>query len=199
MIGLAPKPGVKRPKEPKYWTYEELEAQFPPSNEHMELWNGELVMTPSPDDAHQRSTFDFACALRSHVKANDLGEVFIPPFDMVLAPKRVTQPDVMFVAKKNAGLIRRTLRGAADLVVEVISVESHHRDRIKKRDLYEQHGVKEYWMIDTVGGPVEVLFLVAGQYKLVGRWRTGQIARSRLLPGFHVEVSEVLGASGNVD
>jgi Uma2 family endonuclease len=196
MIGLAPKPPrIRRAKEPKLWTYDELVAKFPESTQPMELWNGELIMPPTPDSDHQRSTFDFAIALRNWVDRHKLGEVFIAPFDMVLAPRQVTQPDVLFISNERAHLVRKTLKGAADLVVEVISPNSHERDRIKKRDLYEQHGVKEYWLLDREGATVEVLYLTKDRYQLVGRWRAGEIAKSKLLSGFEVRVSDVLRLS----
>src|SRR4051794_30964287 len=115
MIGLAPKAPRMRPaKEPRLWTYDEMAAAFPESNQPMELWNGEIIMPPTPDSSHQRSTFDFAIALRNWVDEHDLGEVFIPPFDMVLAPRQVTQPDVLFVAKTRAHIVQKVVRGAAD-------------------------------------------------------------------------------------
>jgi Uma2 family endonuclease len=84
---------------------------------------------------------------------------------------------------------------AADLVAEVISPNSRRRDRIDKRDLYEQHGVKEYWLIDPEALTVEVLHLVQGEFQLVGRWRPGESAESRLLKGFRVKVSGLFGVA----
>ena len=83
--------------------------------------------------------------------------------------------------------------GAADLVAEVISPGSRRRDRIDKRDLYEQHGVREYWLIDPEAKTVEVLCLESGTYRLAGRWHPGDRARSRLLKGFEVPVAPLLG------
>jgi Uma2 family endonuclease len=191
MIGLGPKLS-RRAKEPKLWTYEELCEKVSESNQPMELWNGEIIMPPSPDPAHQDSTFDFAQFLSNWVRSHDLGRDYVAPLDMVLSPRQMTQPDVMFISKKRLYIIQKRIMGAADLVVEVVSPGSHDRDRIKKRDLYEQHRVKEYWLVDRIAGTIEVLFLTEGQYKLVGRWRSGQIARSKLLRGFTVAVSDIL-------
>jgi len=57
-------------------------------------------------------------------------------------------------------------------VAEVISPESRKRDRIEKRDLYEQHGVKEYWLIDPEARTVEVLHNESGAFNSrgVGIW-----------------------------
>jgi Uma2 family endonuclease len=75
--------------------------------------------------------------------------------------------------------------------VEVISLGSRHRDRIEKRDLYEQYGIKEYWIIDPEAQTVEVLFLENGRYRLLMRATVGQSAASRLLPGFESSVDSI--------
>jgi Uma2 family endonuclease len=108
---------------------------------------------------------------------------------MVLSPHRAVQPDVAFVAKDRLAIIQRVIRGPADLVAEVVSLGGRNRDRIEKRDLYEQHGVGEYWIIDPEPETVEVLALVNGRYELVHRSLPGETASSRLLPGFEVSVS----------
>jgi Uma2 family endonuclease len=81
--------------------------------------------------------------------------------------------------------------GPADLVAEVVSLGGRSRDRIEKRDLYEQHGVKEYWIIDPEPETVEVLALVNGRYELVQRSHPGETAASRLLPGFEISVADL--------
>ena len=108
---------------------------------------------------------------------------------MVLSPHRVTQPDVAFISKERLGIVTKTINGPVDLAAEVISLGDRNRDRIEKRDLYEQYGVREYWLIDPEAQTVEVLHLESGRYQLIMRCTPGQTAASRLLPGFEVEVA----------
>jgi Uma2 family endonuclease len=107
---------------------------------------------------------------------------------MVLSAHRAVQPDVAFISKERLTIIQRAIMGPADLVAEVVSLGGRNRDRIEKRDLYEQYGVKEYWIIDPEPETVEVLALINGRYELVKRSLPGEAAASRLLPGFEVSV-----------
>lgn len=172
--------------EKRIWSYHELLAEVPESNERCELWDGELIMAPMPSYFHQDVALRFYRALYAWVSERKLGKVMGLPIDMVLSPHRVPQPDVSFVARERTHIIQRTLMGPADLVGEIISPGGRTRDRIEKRDLYEQYGVKEYWLIDPEAHTVEVLFLRDGQYELVVRAGLGESAGSRLLEGFAV-------------
>src|SRR5207247_3519504 len=104
----------------------------------------------------------------------------------------VTRSDVAFIAQDRLRIIRKAIHGPVDLAVEVISLGGRTRDRIEKRDLYEQYGVKEYWIIDPEAQTVEVLCLEEGRYRLLMRCTIGQTAASRLLPGFEVAISPLL-------
>ena len=169
-------------------------AELPECNRPAELWDGELVMSPAPSFFHQEIVDRFHDLLKAWVRGRGLGKTAVAPLDMVLAPRRAVQPDVIFVSKERLGIIRDCLQGAADLVAEVISPESRRRDRIDKRDLYEQHGVQEYWLIDPEAQTVEVLHLEAGEFRLAGRWRPGEHAQARLLEGFQVDVATLFSS-----
>ena len=176
----------------RLYSYDELVAQWPESNQPCELWDGELIMSPTPSFNHQRVVFRFQRALHDWVAARKLGEVVAAPIDMVLSPHRAMQPDVIFIARVRLDIIQRVVMGPADLVAEVISPGGRNRDRIEKRDLYEQHGVKEYWIVDPEAETVDVLALVQGQYELAMRRGPGEVAASRLLNGFELSVTDLL-------
>ena len=108
---------------------------------------------------------------------------------MVLSPHRVTQPDVAFISKERLGIVTKTINGPVDLAAEVISLGDRNRDRIEKRDLYEQYGGREYWLIDPEAQTAEVLHLEGGRYQLIARCTPGQTAASKLLPGFETDVA----------
>jgi Uma2 family endonuclease len=178
---------------PRRYTYDELVAEVPESNLPCELWDGEIRMSPAPSFFHQKLVLRFYRQLDDWVSEHDLGEVVTGPVDMVLSPHRVMQPDVVFSSKDRAGIISKAINGPVDLAVEVISLGHRQRDhRIEKRDLYEQYGVKEYWLIDPEAQTVEVLHLVNRRYQLSARSTPGQMADSQLLPGFNVAVAELL-------
>jgi Uma2 family endonuclease len=179
------------PETHRLYTYAELAAEMPETNQPHELWDGALIMSPTPSFFHQEIAFGFHRALHDWVMAHNLGKVIGAPIDMVLSPHRAVQPDVAFIAKDRLAIIQRVIMGPADLVAEIVSLQGRSRDRIEKRDLYEQHGVKEYWIIDPEAQTVEVLALVNGRYELVLRSLPGETASSRLLPGFEVSVGDL--------
>ena len=148
-------------------------------------------MSPTPSFFHQEIAFRFQRALYDWVEGRQLGKVIGAPIDMVLSPHRVTQPDVAFISKERLHIIQRVIMGPADLAAEIISLGGRHRDRIEKRDLYEQYGVKEYWILDPEAETVDVLALVNGRYELVKRSQTGETAASQLLPGFELSLQVV--------
>ncbi len=184
------RPGIM-PLSGRRYTYEQLVAELPETNQPCELWDGELVMSPTPSFYHQEVAFRMCRWLYDWVTVRKLGKVITAPIDMVLSAHRATQPDVAFIAQARLHIIERVIMGPVDLAVEIISSGSRNRDRIEKRDLYEQHGIKEYWIVDPESETVDALFLENFRYVLVISSEPGEIAASRLLPGFQVAVNQL--------
>jgi Uma2 family endonuclease len=87
------------PKTKRLWTYEEMVAELPETSQPVELWNGEIIMSPAPHPSHQRIVGRFWKKLDRFVEERELGEAFFSPVDVVLTPHRVVQPDVLFISK----------------------------------------------------------------------------------------------------
>ncbi len=73
------------------------------------------------------------------------------------------QPDLVFISRARSGIIRRGwIRGAPDLVVEILSPTTAERDRGPKLELYRRQGVAQYWIVDPDAETVEVWRFDAG-------------------------------------
>ena len=60
----------------------------------------------------------------------------------------------------------RGIVGAPDLVVEILSRSTGRYDRGHKRDVYEKHGVREYWIVDPIRLSLEQYVLTDGKFHL---------------------------------
>jgi Uma2 family endonuclease len=87
--------------------------------------------------------------LDSFVVKNNMGKVFVVPVDVYLNEKNVYQPDVIFISNEKKEIVHEDgIYGAPDLVIEVLSPGNKKYDKGKKKDVYLQSHVKEYWIID---------------------------------------------------
>lgn len=128
-----------------------------PEGVRAELIEGEIFMSPSPKTRHQIVAGKIYKAVSEFVESKRLGMAFFAPLDVHLPSGDVVQPDIIFVAQENLGIIRDWIRGVPDLLIEVVSPDNPERDRVVKRDLYARNGVREYWIVDPEERTVEVV------------------------------------------
>ena len=172
------------------YTYRDYINLSESETERYELIEGELYMVPSPIPMHQVVVLSLAKILDDFAKANDRGQVFLAPLDVVLSDQDVLQPDIMFVSKAREGIVtERNIRGAPDLVMEVLSPGTAERDRTIKRARYLRFGVREYWIVDPQSKSIEVLQAGQTEFETVRVYSEGTIATSPLLEGVQVDVS----------
>ena len=178
-----PNPAIK-------FTYEDyLNA---PEDERYELLDGALVMTPAPGERHQRVSIRLGSKLFQFVAENRLGEVYHAPFDVVLSDTDVVQPDLIFVSNARAHIITpANIQGGPDLVVEILSPSTAERDKTFKRALYAEHGVGEYWMVDTDARTITVLLLGECGFVVEGIYGEGETLESPTLGGFALRIDDV--------
>jgi len=162
-----------------------------PEGSRAELIDGELYMCPSPRSRHQEAVGCLFRRLADFVATRRLGKVYVAPLDVHLPSGDIVEPDILYVAKANLGIVQDWVRGAPELLIEVLSPEGIDRDRIVKRDLYAQNGVREYWIIDPEAKTVEVFTLRGSNYEPNGYFENNDILVSPLLPEFKLPVADV--------
>ncbi len=171
-------------------TYEDYAKT--PDDERYELLDGELVFMPSPKEIHQMLLGRLFVALYTWAAERPLGRVYVAPFDVVLSDTNTLQPDILFISSERSQIITEAnVQGAPDLAIEIISPSDPNRDRVRKREIYERHGVGEYWLVDSDASNVTVLSLRDGSYLTVGIYGEGDTLTSPTLRGFTLDLSEL--------
>ncbi|PLS19764.1 Uma2 family endonuclease [Bacillus sp. M6-12] len=170
-----------------------------------EHWEGrwELIhgvpynMSPAPTTQHQHIVGEIHFALRSFL-GKDKCQVFVAPFDIRLSesddydnPDTVIQPDISVICHPNQ-LDKKGGKGAPDLVVEVLSPSTALKDRNQKFNLYEQHGVKEYWIIDPIHQTIEVYGQVDNHLDKIDVFGCNDTLRSFHFKEFTLDLSTIL-------
>ena len=171
-------------------TYEDYASL--PDDERYELIDGELIPMPSPKEIHQRLLLPLGASWLWFVRETRLGAVYTAPFNVILSPTNVVQPDLIFISSARAHIITEdNIRGAPDLVVEILSPSTAGYDRTTKRNLYARHGVGEYWLIDPYAKTVTVLILGANGYDTHAVFGEGDTLTSPTLAGFSLNLSDL--------
>lgn len=124
---------------------------LPDDGRRYELIDGDLIEMPAPGRAHQQFSMRLAFTLFQFVEEHGLGEVYEAPFDVELPGPDVVQPDILFVSSARLDrLTDRRMVGGPDLVVEIASPSTASHDLGRKRRMYRQAGVGEYWTVNLV-------------------------------------------------
>lgn len=167
---------------------EEEFFSLPESLEHIELLDGEIVVSPAPSPLHQLVVLELGSRLHAWARQHPPAAVGLAPLDLRVAPGRVLQPDLFLALGGFSARATPPLTLIPDLVVEVVSGRRSY-DRITKRAIYAEAGVPEYWIVDPLLSVVE---RVVGDQTQV--FAAGARLESVVAPGLAVEVSELFPA-----
>ena len=153
---------------------------------------GALRVADSPRPAHQAAVAALFLALHDHVSARGLGTVWFAPLDVILDAEQalVVQPDLFFVANDGVAIVADKVRGAPDLVIEVLSPKPRIGDIDERVAWFRDYGVRECWLVQQVEGTVEVLQFERGR---VTSSRV-HLAQERIESGVLPEFDRTLGA-----
>ncbi len=175
------------------FTYDDF-LHFPDDGKRHEIIDGEHYVTPSPNTKHQVVVGNLYMLLGTYLKAHAIGAVFLAPFDVVFSDLDVVEPDLLYISRERRKVLTdKHVRGAPDLVVEILSPGTRKTDETIKRRLYERCDVREYWVVDPELDAIRVHRRADAAFSCVGQLSAEQhdALTSPLLPGFSAPLTEV--------
>ena len=170
-------------------------------DERLEIIKGKLFkMSPAPSRIHQKLSWEIAGELADYLKGKPC-EAYSAPFDVRLPRKSkedkeiitVVQPDICVVCDASK-LDEKGCLGAPDIVIEILSPNTSKKELANKYDVYEEAGVKEYWLIAyEIKACFQYILNKEGRYFAAKPLTAGDIVATPILPGFSLNLEEVFG------
>lgn len=127
-----------------------------PDGERAELIDGRIYYMAPPGTAHQRTLSFLHLEIGNYIRTHGGScEVFPAPFAVFLREEdeknsaNYLEPDISVICGKEK-LDSRGYHGAPDWIIEIVSPSSRQMDYYKKLALYQENGVREYWIVDPV-------------------------------------------------
>lgn len=160
-----------------------------------ELVYGVVRDAPSPLPSHQFAVLRWSRELADHVEKHRLGTVWVSPLDIILDPVRhlVVQPDVFFISNERAGILRDRVRGAPDLVVEVLSPHLRIGKLDERLAWFAEYGVRECWLHHQMTDSVEIVTFADG--RIAGRrFFHDEPIESAVLPQFRRTILAIMAS-----
>jgi Uma2 family endonuclease len=144
-------------------------------DEMVEIIKGRIFkMSPAPSSTHQNISGNLFYQIKKLLE-NKKCKVYSAPFDVILPTKgkdfmqsdKVVQPDIVVICKPDL-IKERGCFGVPDWIIEILSPHTTKKDIQDKYNLYEEAGVKEYWIVEPRNNTVEVFVLENEKYRRVG-------------------------------
>ena len=124
------------------------------------------LMSPSPTWKHQGISSNLHRQFANFLYGKPC-KIYPAPFDVRLnsdtLDNTVVQPDLVIICDKSK-LDDKGCNGAPEMVVEILSPSTTSRDKVKKFRLYQQAGVREYWIVDPDSRTITIHLLENGKY-----------------------------------
>ncbi|TVP50371.1 MAG: Uma2 family endonuclease [Mongoliibacter sp.] len=168
--------------------------------DHMvELIKGKVFRqaAAAPRRIHQELVLKIGVQLGGLLKGKTC-KVYVAPFDVRLPVKSkkhqdittVVQPDICVVCD-HGKLDELGCVGAPDLIMEILSPSNNKKELQNKYEVYEESGVKEYWIIHPYEKTLLVYTLVNGKYIPSRLFTLGDLVPSQCIEGFVLDLDEL--------
>jgi Uma2 family endonuclease len=159
-----------------------------------ELAFGVLRVADSPAPRHQSAVRKLLLALDRHVSERRLGEMWVSPLDVVLDAERalVVQPDLMFISNERASIVRDRVRGAPDLVIEVLSPHPRIGKISEHLQWFAEYGARERWLVHQINRTVTVTQFAGRRASTQAVFQAADPIQSAVLPDFALSLGDIL-------
>ena len=160
----------------------------------MELDDGELYIMPRPRSVHQFLAVYLFLNIANYIDSfpEPPASVFVDQITILSRePRRVLAPDLAITLAGNSyQIVGGYFEGVPDIVVEVLSTD-RRRDLVRKRQLYAEAGVREYWIVDPRDDTLTLLELRDGEYAERAVLTVSDTLTTPLLPGLAIPLNDV--------
>lgn len=167
--------------------------------ERIELLRGRIAQMAAPSRFHQKIAGKLYTPI-SNLLWRSPCEVYAAPFDVRLTHfsttknKEITtvvQPDICVICDPTK-LDDQGCLGAPDLIIEILSPGNSKKEMKDKYEIYEETGVREYWLVSPIERSVQV-FQLNEQGKFIGiqPFVEDDIITTPILPGLAIHLMEV--------
>lgn len=159
-----------------------------------EFINGEIIFQSPVKSKHWEACTNISTFLNYYVKKNKLGKVGVEKV-MIRCSRNDYEPDIVFFSKEKAANITpdQLLHPPCDLAVEVLSDSTRKIDYGIKFEDYALHGITEYWIVNPDEKSIEQYLLKEKAYHLHQKLTESGLLKSKVVPGFTLEIAEVFG------
>jgi len=165
--------------------------------ERVELIKGKIFQMSAPSRVHQKLFGYIFYEIYYYLKDKKC-EVYAAPFDVRLPRMSkedkdivtVVQPDICVICNPEI-LDAKGCLGAPDIVVEILSPGNNSLELKNKYELYEESGVKEYWIVSPGDATFVVNILENGKYRPSKLMAKGEVFNSTILTGFSLDLRDM--------
>lgn len=164
--------------------------------EMVELIKGKIYkMSPAPRSKHQAISGNIYGEMHGFLK-NKKCRIFSAPFDVYIKgnesdKQTVVQPDICIICDRTK-INEFGCVGAPDMIVEILSPSSLKKDLDLKFHLYEECGVKEYWIVAPEYNQISVYTLeIDHLYVHKGDFTLGEKVPLFTFGGIELETNDI--------
>lgn len=157
-----------------------------------ELLDGIVVKRSPPPLFHQSILGNLVAEIKFFLRQKSLGRVYSCP-DVYFDDFNAFVPDLVFISNERNFLIEDGdyVRGAPDLLVEILSPGTFRTDRADKKDICERFAVREFWLIDPLNKTFEIYVMHENAYRLHEFLEREGMAHSTVLAGFELDIHTI--------